>query len=240
MADAIPVPNAPQVPGTPQAPKPETPRLTGLKKRQQIQIAERKMFAWVVVAAVAVSFCLAAGQYLFTKWQYNNKVLGAKYKASEVLTQNLVNAKSLTDEVNALIADNSLSLVKTDPDDSNLKSILDALPTTADPAALATSLQLAVLNRSGVTIESITVPPESDATATTVTATPQEMRFGFIVSGSYKKVEDMMHDLERTIRPIKIISINLNGSDNNLRASVEAVTYFQPSKSVAAPEEAIQ
>ena len=219
----------------------DAPRLTGLKKRQQIELAGRNMFAWVVVAAVAVSFCLATGQYLFSKWQYNNKVLGAKYTASDTLAQNIVNAKQLKQEVDALVANANLALVKTDPADSNLKSVLDALPTVPDTAALATSLQQAILSRSGVTIESITVPPETSQPVDGADKpTPQAITFSFVVSGSFSKIQAMVKDLERTIRPIQVTGINLTGTDANLRANIEATTYYQPSKTVNATEEVVQ
>lgn len=230
------------------APKPENvPRLTGLKKRQQIELAGRYMFIWVVAAAVAVSFCLATGQYLFSKWDYNNKILSAKYKASDTLTGNITAATELKKQVDALVANNDLASVKTNPNDSTTKSVLDALPITNDSAALATSLQKAILSRSGVTIESITVPPEGeengddeDAEAAPVTSTPQEVVFSFVVSGSYDKIKTLTNDLERTIRPIKVIAITMNGNDANLRATFDAITYYQPAKTVNATEETIK
>jgi hypothetical protein len=232
MADA-----KPPMPGA----KADAPRLTGLKKRQQIELAGRNMFIWVVIAAIAVSFCLATGQYLFTKWQYNNKVLGAKYTASDTLSQNITNARTLKDEVDSLVANNDLASVKTDQNDSNLKSILDALPTVSDPAALATSLQQVVLNSSGVTIETISVPQETvDMAAAEVPPVPQEMKVSFVVAGSYDKIRSMLHDLERTIRPMKVTGVTLTGSDANLRATVEATTYYQPSKTVTAKTEVIK
>lgn len=219
----------------------EPNRLTGLKKRQQIELAGRNMFVWVVVAAVAVSFCLATGQYLFSKWQYNNKILGAKYTAIDTLKTNINNAKQLKDEVDALVANNDLASVKTNDADSNLKSILDALPTGSDPAALATSLQQTILNRSGVTIESVTIPPEADSVdPATLASTPQEVRFSFIVSGSYTKMKALFHDLERTIRPIKVTTVVMTGSLSNLRVNVDAITYYQPSKNVNAVMESVK
>jgi hypothetical protein len=215
------------------------PRLTGLKKRQQIELAGRYVFIWVVAAAVAVSFCLATGQYLFTKWEYNNKVIGAKYKASETLGKNISAAQELKNQVDALVANNDLASVKTDPNDSTTKSVLDALPITNDSAALATSLQQAILNRSGVSIESITVPAESGADLN-VPSTPQEVKFSFVVTGSYDKIKALNHDLERTIRPIKVTGITMNGNDASLRATFDAITYYQPAKSVKATQEVIR
>lgn len=220
--------------------KPEAvPRLTGLKKRQQIELAGRYMFIWVVAAAVAISFCLATGQYLFSKWEYNNRVLGAKYKASDTLGKNITAANELKKQVDALVANTDLASVKTNPDDSTTKSVLDALPITNDSAALATSLQQAILNRSGVTIESITVPAET-ADETPAASDPIEVNFSFVVSGSYDKIRTLTRDLERTIRPIKITSITMNGNDASLRVNVDAVTYYQPAKSVNATQETVK
>jgi hypothetical protein len=231
-------PTAPQGPPS----KGDAPRLTGLKKRQQIELAGRYMFIWVAVAAVAVSFCIATGQYMFAKWDYNNKVLGAKYKASDTLTKNINNANELKKEVDALLANSDLASVKTDPNDTATKSILDALPTTLDPAALATSLQESILNRAGVTIENITVPSEvgGEGAASNGEATPQEAKFTFVVSGSYSQIRTMVHDLERVIRPIKVTGVTMNGTDASLRATFDAVTYYQPAKSANAKEETIK
>jgi hypothetical protein len=218
---------------------PSTPRLTGLKKRQQIEVAGRVMFMWIAIAAVAVSFCVATGQYLFGRWVHNNKVIAAKNEASDTLSRNIVNSKELKQNVDALVASQALASVKTNEADQNAKSVLDALPTTFDSAALGTSLQQAILNRSGVAIENLTVPQDVPAEQL-LTSTPQEMQFSFVISGSYPQIQSAILDIERTIRPIKILTMNLTGSDTNLRASVEAATYYQPAKSVTLGEEVIR
>ena len=217
-------------------------RLTGLKKRQQIEVAGRTMFVWVAIAAVALSFCLATGQYLFTKWDYNNKILAKKYTVAQTLTNNITNAQKLKTEVDNLTANQDLASVKTNPEDPNTKSVLDALPTSFDPAALATSLQQVILSRSGVSVESISVPPDIDNGSTTPAKLvgPQEIKFGFTVTGTYDKIKALMVDLGRTIRPMKLTNLSLNGSDANLRASFEFATYYQPAKSVTLESEVVK
>jgi hypothetical protein len=222
----------------------------GLKKRQQIEHASRSMFLWVAAASVAVSICVVTGQFLFQKWTYNNRVLTAKYKAADTLNKNINNAKQLQDAVNALVSNNDLASVKTNASDPNTKSVLDALPSKLDATALGTSLQQAILSRSGVTIEGINVPADTAVattagtttatTAATAGSTPQEMKFDFTVSGSYDKIRSMLLDLERTIRPIKVTSISLNGDDTNMTAAVSAVTYYQPSKSATIKQEVVK
>ena len=221
---------------------PKVGKLTGLKKRQQIEVAGRTMFVWVAVAAVAVSFCIATGQYLFTKWDYNNKILGKKSTAAQTLTNNITNAGKLKEEVDNLVANQDLASIKTNPDDPNTKSVLDALPTTFDPAALATSLQQVILSRSGVSVESIGVPPDMDTTgsATATTTGPQEIKFSFAVTGTYDKIKSLMVDMNRTVRPMKLMNLTLNGSDNNLRAAFDYVTFYQPAQSVSVGQEEVK
>jgi hypothetical protein len=231
----------------PEQPKQETgpkiAKLTGLKKRQQIEVAGRTMFMWVAIAAIAVSFCLATGQYLFSKWDYNNKIISKKNTAAQTLANNITNAAKLKEEVDNLTANQDLASIKTNPSDPNTKSVLDALPTAFDPAALATSLQQVVLSRSGVSVESISVPPDVDTAAgevTEVTPGPQEIKFSFTATGNYDKIKSLMIDLNRTVRPIKLVTMTLNGSDNNLRAAFEYVTYYQSAQSIKLGEEAVK
>ncbi len=221
------------------------PRLTGMKKRQQIEVAGRTMFVWVAIAAVALSFCIATCQYLFTKWDFNNKIISKKNIASQTLTNNYANAQKLIEQVDNLSVNQALASVKTSADDPNTKSILDALPTTDDPAALATSLQQVILSRSGVTIENISVPTTTADAATTGSAStsitgPQQMEFSVSVSGTYDKIKTLVDDFNRTIRPMKIVDMTLNGSDANLRATFDMVTYYQAAQSVSLDEETVQ
>jgi len=224
----------------------------GLKKRQQIENAGRSMFVWVAIASVAVSICIVTAQFLFQKWEYNNHVLSAKYKAADQLKKNITNAKQLQDAVNALVSNDDLASVKTNTDDPNTKSVLDALPSNFDATAWATSLQKAILSRSGVAIEGINVPSDQDQTTTggntgtTSTTsskndpTPQEMKFDVTVSGSYDKIRNTLLDLERTIRPIKITSVTLDGDDAAMTATVSGVTYYQPSKTATVKQEVVK
>ena len=221
--------------------EPKVNRLTGLKKRQQIEVAGRTMFMWVAIAAIAVSFCIATGQYLFAKWDYNNKIISKKSTAAQTLANNIVNAAKLKQEVDNLTANQDLASIKTNPSDPNTKSVLDALPTSLDPAALATSLQQVILSRSGVTVESIAVPPDAEGAESPEAVTgPQEVKFSFAVVGTYDKIRTLMVDLNRTVRPMKLVSLTLNGSDNNLRAAFDYVTYYQPAQSVTLGEEVVK
>lgn len=215
-------------------------KLTGLKKREQIKHANRTMFVWVAVASVAVSFFLVAAQFLYQQWSYNNRVLAAKSKAADTLNRNITNAKTLRENVNALVGNLDLATMKTSPEDTNTKVILDALPSKLDTTALATSLQ-AIVARSGVSIETIDVPGSlSQAGDSQADTSPVEQKFTITTIGTYDKIRSMVVDLERSIRPIKLTGIKLAGSDAAMRATIEGTTYYQPSKTISIKQQVVK
>lgn len=216
----------------------EGKRLTGLRKRQQISKANKTMFLWVAVASVVVSFALVAAQYLFKQAAFNQKIISAKSEASKTLDKNINNAGTLKEEVNKLIANQALNAAKPQPagpTDTNLRVVLDALPTENDPSALAASFQHAILNRSGVSIERLTtsaVDGVDEGEAAIVANEPVEMWFSMVINGNYEQIKAAMTDMERVIRPIKLNQVTIQGSDNQLRATIDGVTYYLPSKTV--------
>lgn len=221
----------------------EPKKLTGLRKRQQIHQANRTMFIWVVIASVVVAFCLVGAQFLLKQALFNGKVISAKSEANNTLKSNIANVDKLKSEVNSLVANESLAQVKSQPDSSNLQVVLDALPTVDDPTALATSLQKAVLNHSGVTIESLSVGTSEVGVEEVVAASSSEpavVPFSFVLTGSYQQVNAAMKDIENTIRPITFQTIALQGSDVQLRLTAEGNTYYLPSKTVKVTQKTIK
>lgn len=219
----------------------EQKRLTGLKKRQQIEQASRTVFLWVAAAAAVVSIALVVSETLVRQAMFNNKVLGEKYKTDGNLKHNLEVAEDLKNEVNKLVGSTELNSVKQKADDSNLKVVLDALPTENEPLALGSSLQLVVLPRSNVSIEALTTGDESaavvdPAAATTETQqedpTPKEILFTFTVNGTVEQIKNTIINLEKTIRPMHVTAITLEGSDASLKATVQAKSFYQPPKTV--------
>ena len=212
-------------------------QLTGLKKRQQIASANKLIFLWVIGAAVAISICGVAMQFLFRQAAFNQKVITEKAKTQTTLAHNITNAKELKTKIQNLLADGNLAKVKASPDDTTLKVVLDALPTTDDKAALASSLQQQILPKSGSTLTALTTISQSDGTLSDPTAVApsggaQSATFDFGTSGSYDQVKNMLLDLERTIRPMNVTTLSLQGSDNALTSTVQGVTYYLPERTV--------
>ena len=227
---------------------PESNKLTGLKKRQQIAHANRSMFMWVAGASVIVAFALVVGQFLFQQMIFNEKVLNEKRLTDTTLGQNLEAADKLKSEVNTLLADKNLSESRAKSTDSNLQVVLDALPTRLDGLNLGTSLQTVLLAGTVRSIETLSVDADSAAIeegvedASTDEASsdaPQEITFRFTVGGNFSNIKNALRALDRSIRPIRVTSLNIEGSDNNLSATVEAKTYYQPAKTIELKEKTV-
>lgn len=211
-------------------------QLTGLKKRQQIASANKLIFLWVIGAAVAISICGVAMQFLFRQAAFNQKIISEKSKTQAVLARNVTNAKALKSKIQNLLADDNLARVKASPDDTTLKVVLDALPTTDDKAALASSLQQQILPKSGSVLTALTTISQTsgitDPNAVAPAGGAQTATFDFGTTGSYDQVKNMLLDLERTIRPMNVTTLSLQGSDNALTTTVQGVTYYLPERTV--------
>lgn len=211
-------------------------KLTGMKKRQQIASANKMIFVWVIIASVAISFAGVTVQFLLKQAILNQNVIGAKLETQDTLAKNLENVEKLKENVNALLADTKLASVKANPEDTTLKVVLDALPTTDDKSALGASLQQVILPKSGVTTSDITTilqnsevaAAESEVDASGV----QSSTFTFAASGDYNRIKSMLLDMERTIRPMDITTLSLQSSDGTIRATVGGVTFYDPEQTV--------
>ncbi len=217
-----------------------------LKKRDLIIKAGKAMFLWVAVAAIAVSICLVTAQFLYQKLSYNNKIITAKTEANDTLKKNIIAAEQLKKEISTLEVNQDLTAARKVPTDSNTKVILDALPSKEDKAALATSLQQAILARTNVTIKSIDLFTNSVAateldtqSATATSPDVVSIVFTFEIEGSYDQIQSTIVDIERTILPIKLTSLTLKGNNERMTATFSAETYYQPVKTIQQKKETL-
>ena len=223
----------------------ESKQATALRKRQQIEKANRSMFAWVAGASVIVAFAIVAAQFMIQQGFFNEKVINEKRTTDRILSENLESVDQLKEGVNALLANENLEAARAQGDDSNLQVVLDALPPTLDTLNLGTSLQSVLLAGNVQQIDSLTVDASFDEDSAVQDASevgvegPVEIPFRFTVSGNYNQIRDAFRSLERSIRPIRVISAGIEGNDNNLTATVQAVTYYQPAKTVELEEKTV-
>lgn len=220
-------------------------QLTGIKKRQQIAQANKMIFVWVIIASVVISLCGVTVQFLFRQAAFNQKVIGAKLETQGTLSDNLENVQELKKNVDALLADTRLSKVKANESDTNLKVVLDALPTADDGSALGASLQQIILPKSKVDTSDLTtisalMTAEGAEGASAGAGSASTSSFTFTANGDYGRIQAMFGDLERTIRPMNVQSMTMQGADGAIRTTVTGVTYYSPEQSVQLGKKSIK
>lgn len=219
-------------------------QVTGIRKRQQIKKANNTMFLWVVAAAAALTVCLVTSVFLVKQLMFNQRIIDAKDTTKKTLVKNKETFGSIKTEVNKLTANSQLNSLKVEQTDTTLQVIIDALPTADDRAALATSLQQVVLAPSGASIESLSVTDGAvaveDETAADTTGAPVAVNFTIVLNGNYEQIGRAIADMERSIRPITVEQVQIEGTGTVLRASIYAKTYYLSAKSVELKTETIK
>lgn len=228
-------------------PKPLAP-VTGVRKRQQIATSNKAMFLWVAGASVLVAFALVVSIFLAKQIIFIEKVLIEKNNTIGNLDKNLETADELNRNVDKLRADENLTLVRSTASDNNLDVVIDAMPYAADDVALGSSLQTALLT--GASIESLSVESTSESSESSSgtdtsfleqVGDEQAIVFSFKATGSSDQLQEILDRLNRSIRPIHIISMQVESAGaNNLTATVQAVTYYQPKKTVELTEKVVK
>lgn len=209
--------------------------LTGIKKRQQIKSANKMVFAWIVAASLVVGICGVFTQFLVRQLMFNNKIYGELTKTQSILEGNVSAYDDLKSSVVKLLADSNLNSLRNGENSNALQVVIDALPTEENRSSFATSMQTKVLGPTGAAISSFAVIGSDDGSASsgTVEGTEaQSFSFSFSVSGSYEQIQQVIRNLERSIRPITVQTVDIQGAAGSMEASITAVTYYQPAKDI--------
>lgn len=219
-------------------PDQKTNKLTGLKKREQIAQANKTVFFWVAGGAVALSLGVAVGQILISQAIFNQKIISEKSKTAATLSQNIEASKQLKQNVDGLLANADLLKAKAGKDDTAWKVVLDALPTANEPLAFGSSLQLVLLPRAGASLDTLSIGGEGDLAAVpaaeggATTGVAGQIPFTLTVNGNINQIRDVFASMERSIRPIAITSATIEGSDANLKLTLQGFTSYQDAKTV--------
>ena len=220
-----------------------TKNLTGMKKREQIDAANKTVFLWAMAAAAALALCAVVGYFLGKEIIFNGKIMAAKTSTLSTLNNNIGAVGQLETNVKALIANGDLAKVKNKPSDTNYKVVLDALPVSSDPTILGSSLLQEVIPKSGVKVDSLTTmpdgmvvvdvaPTEEGAAAPVAEAAISTIPFSFTVEGDYRQINNMLRDIELSIRPINITRVTLQGAGNKMQAIVTGESYYSSERTV--------
>jgi len=208
-------------------------------KRLAISKANAQMVIIVAVASFVTVFCLVACKTVFSQNQYLMRVTKQKEAARHQLQQNIAAFDNLVLAYQKF--DNQPTNViggsrngSGDNDGSNSKIILDALPSTYDFPALASSLEK-IFDDRHIKVGSISGTDDPTQQSNVASPTPSAVAIPFSVSVSgvsYDTVQQLVNALQTSIRPMQIDTLDLSGSNSDMSASITAHTYYQPIKTV--------
>lgn len=217
-------------------------------KRLAISKSNAQLVAVVAVASFVSVFCLVASKAVYSQNVYQSKVVSVKEKANTQLKKNITAYDSLVSRykqfdnktTNSLGGD---SKGTGDNDGTNSKLILDALPSSYDFPALASSLEKLLGDR-GLKVSSITGTDDQvnqQANSSSPNPTPVPIPFSFTVTNAnYASVGQLADALGHSIRPFQIDTINLSGASDDMTITVTGHTYYQPTKSLQVTKKVIK
>lgn len=213
-----------------------------LRKRQQIENASKTMFVWVAIAAAIVGIAAVVSVSLFERITFRQQVIDEKNTTASTLRENNKVAEDLKKEIRILNTNQALLDTPRIDGSAPISVILDALPSTANSSALGASLQQKLLSVDGVSIDTLVVDPISGVESngedvSAVSSDNNAITFRFTVStasGNESKMQDILKNLERSIRVINLTSVSIEqqGSGGKITMSAEGEAYFQPASSV--------
>lgn len=224
-----------------------------LRKHTQITKANRNMFAWVASISVVVGFAVVISLFLVQRIVFNEKVLAEKDKTVATLKANNDSVAELEAQVRILDSNQALTQSKAKESDQALQVILDALPSDANSLALGASLQNKLLvGINGLTIESLQVDPvlgvesistESgieDVSGSDVSQSETQITFRFSVSGSETALRQVLDRLERSVRTIDVLSLNIESQGKKRLLSVQARAFYEPARVVELKDKVVK
>lgn len=199
-------------------------------KHALISKANTRILIAVAIAVVVMVFSIVATRSLVVQSLHRSKVISEKKLAATALKENDVQVGKLIESFKVF---EGLPESVIGTTEKNSKVVLDALPPKYDFPALATSLEK-ILQDGGYTITSITGTDNEigELDDNVSEPLPIEIPFTIAVTGTYEKLRLLPVDLERSIRPIHITSIEISGSISDARMAITAKTYYQPGKNL--------
>ncbi|HVV66706.1 MAG TPA: hypothetical protein VHB72_01390 [Candidatus Saccharimonadales bacterium] len=223
-----------------------TPQIS--TKRVAISKANAQMVAIVAVAVVVTMFALVASKAIYSQNRYQARVITAKEKARNQLKDNISTFATLQKSYKAF--DNAPTNViggtasgTGDNDGPNSKIVLDALPSTYDFPALTASVEK-ILADNNLKVSAITGTDDQLNQQNNVSSPdPQSVSIPFsftVTDANYASINQLITKLQESIRPISVDSIELSGGINNMTATIDAHTYYQPAKSVSITKKVVK
>lgn len=221
-------------------------------KRVQISQAQSRIMLIVSIATVITVFCLVSSKALVSQAAYQKRLVSARESSVKQLQANKSASLTLIDQYNNVFQNTSTATniiggkfdtnaAALPPNQDNARIVLNALPTSYDFAGLISSVAK-ILSDNGISSQSITGTDESATATTSASATPQPVEIKLTIGGqgSYDSIQKVVKDLERSIRPFDIRTIQLNGTNSTMTFTAEISTYYQPAKTLETTKKKVQ
>jgi hypothetical protein len=220
---------------------------TTFTKRTLITQANKKVVIMTSVAAFLVVFSLVASKTLISQIAYQNKVISKEKVAETQLKTDLSARNNLVNSYQAFTStpQNVLGGNPTgtgSQDGNNSKIVLDALPSTYDFPALATTLE-AIIDSQNLQIEGITGVDEElteQGNQQSSNPAPVAMPFQIQVAGTYQSIQNLMTIFQQSIRPFQVQTVDLSGNEGDMTATITAQTFYQPEKIFGITKQGVQ
>lgn len=215
-------------------------------KRALITKTQSTIVMTTAAAAFVLIFTIFGVRALVGQAMYQNRVIDAKKVAVSTLKDNMQNKDALTAAYKGFVNTQQNKLGGNPrgngpQDGDNAKITLDALPSKYDFPALATSLDKLLVAQQ-LQIQSITGTDDEIAQAGVADGEPKPvpMPFQISVSGTYASMQRLIGTFDRSIRPIKIQTLQLSGGEGSMNMTVTAETYYQPEKTFTLQKETVK
>jgi hypothetical protein len=220
---------------TPEKKKFQAPKLT----KQQ-----KSLLVTIVVATVVTAFCLASSKVLLSQAIYQGKVISARHKSIDQINKDITSANTLITQYNNVFIGTSPSNIlggqnisdptAIPPNGDNARIVLDALPSSYDFPALLSSVSK-IMGQDGIGSPSIGGSDQSSTIVNVPSSNPQPANIDLTLSGAatYTDAENLLKDLERSIRPFDVTHLTLTGNESSVSIGLTVSTYYQPAKTVS-------
>ncbi len=223
------------------------PREQNSIKRLAINKANTSLIVIIAISVFVIIFSLVANKALFSQMKYQAKVISKKQKTLNLIEANQKEVETLnqsykefSSQVPNIIGGNPTG--DGDRDGENARIILDALPSKYDYPALLTGLNKLVQS-GGYKLTSITGTDDEITQGTSSNSSaPQPVDMPFSLEAIIPQSDGgkFLQLFERSIRPIQIGRVTIQGKSDNLSITIQAKTYFQPEKKLNIKEEIVR
>lgn len=200
-----------------------------IRKRQQISNANRMMFIWVAAGSGVVGIALVVSIFLVQQLIFNEKVLLKKNETISSLKQSQEAVPTLREQIAVRNTDQALLDSRAKESDKPLQVIIDALPDSANSAALGASLQNVLIPGTGIQLEALKVDPLTEESVDGI------MTFTFTASvdrNSIGELRNLQQRLERSIRAISVKTILIETNTTKATMTVSGEAYYEPARTL--------